>query len=179
MTGVQTCALPIFAQYLLDLGFSRAATAGILGNIQCESGFKPDSDFRANNAYESNKNMVAGLFQFTNVHDVKTGKLLYPNYDNFKKWIKENNRDISDWRTSLDYIFDKNGNYFWEARFRGALSANQYKNSTDPEQAAVDWARWFEGSTHNKAGRQRAARRFYNLLGQQPEASSGDRKSVV
>lgn len=141
-------------------GVSPEATAGIMGNIYQESKFDP-SCIQGNG-----KGPAAGLFQWEN-YNAKS-----------KRWAAMNNyaesrgKTWTDPQSQLEYALSemRNENWMWNTPSNKSLtyvgSWDEYKNMTNPQDAAVAFSNHFERpGTPQNSKRKAAAQEYYNKFG--------------
>ena len=110
-------------------GFSEAATAGIMGNIQNESGFKSD-------AIQGNgKGPAAGLFQWEN-YNSKTKR-----WKAMSDYAASKGKDWTDLQSQLEYgLSEMSGSENWAWKNykskSGISSLDEFKQMSDPAAAA-------------------------------------------
>lgn len=137
-------------------GFSAAAAAGIMGNMQVESTCVPDTNEIATGWYGKGY----GLCQWTN-----TGPGAYigggARRTHLENWCAANGYDVTSAEGQLRFMMYELENYYL------ALFPN-FPNLTSPEQAANDWLSIFEGCPGHSTLylRQQYARQFYNQYSQ-------------
>lgn len=95
----------IIWNYLRSLGFSQAATAGIMGNLMQESGLNPKT-IQGNGAGPGK-----GLVQWEDAN--MTGGS--GRWNNLEKWAAERNRDIWGIDTQLDFMYWEMTEDNWQA----------------------------------------------------------------
>ena len=115
--------------YLIGQGFSRAATAGVMGNIELESGYNPTAENSSSGAY--------GIFQW-----------LGGRRDTLEAQAVASGRDPADLLFQLDY-------FTWEItvgpenecfEIYGGVTLNQFKQYDNPESACYMFEQCFERS---------------------------------
>lgn len=135
-------------RYLRGLGYSEAATAGIMGNAMAESSMRPGA--HSANAFTTGSGSF-GLFAFEVAH-WNTG---YQGYK-YKKWLEDHGHSWNSWDTAehqLEYLFGS-GKAFentLKSKVNGTqttnssgylvgwpvkLSLSDFKNMTNPREAA-------------------------------------------
>lgn len=133
-------------------GFSAAAAAGIMGNMQVESTCVPDTNEIATGWYGKGY----GLCQWTN-----TGAGAYigggARRTHLENWCAANGYDVRTAEGQLRFMMYELDGYYL------AFFPN-FPSSTSPEQAANDWLSIFEGCPGHSTlwQRQQYARQFYN-----------------
>ena len=126
-------------EYLKDKGLNDMAIAGIMGNIQAESGFDSSAENSSSGAY--------GLFQW-----------LGSRKKSLKKFAAENGADMSDIETQMDFFW--NELQTTEKSTYKAMTGDLYDS---PEQYATAFEKLFErsgGALLEK--RQNYAQAFYS-----------------
>lgn len=164
-------------RFLTNIGYSPAATAGILGNMQQESGVDPSK-------VQYGKGHAAGIVQWES-HLNKNGR-----------WLKMKNHCASrgnNWETDLEGQLEyldqemrggdpttksKMNSYF---KTSGDGGYKAFKKLTDIDEATEVFMSCFErcsmkknkdgNYTHNLSGRKKSARDFYNSLTSRSSAS--------
>lgn len=144
--------------FFTSQGFSMAATCGILGNIQWESGFQPGI------LEQGGADSGHGLCQWG---DAKTGGRFYE----LETFAAQQGTAWTDVPTQLLFvIYELNGSvstYF--NLYAGGVEA--YKNMADPAEAALVWLKCYEmcgpydAEMANESSRVASAWEFYNLYG--------------
>lgn len=199
----------IIAQYLLDQGFSKAAVAGVLGNIANEG--DPDSDVNMDGMFNYRYERACGMFQYT--HASNSTPPYYTHnceYCRYKRWCSENGKTWSDLHTQLEWTFGgASGNGGWESRWimrktyylgywssvyswlnsSTLCTAAEYKNLSDPAIAAYCWMAGYEGPASGAAchldRRVEAAQRYFEMLnsgggsGQTYASSTGTARAIA
>lgn len=138
-------------------GFSDAATAGIMGNIEQESGFDPARR-------QNGGGPAAGLFQWENANK-KTKR-----WASLDAYAKQKGTDWTDLQTQLEYALTEMGtteNWAW-SHYKdksGISTLDEFKKMTNPEDAANAFMVSFERPNAAKSGidnRKAAAVKYYN-----------------
>ncbi|NKY49459.1 phage tail tip lysozyme [Nocardia vermiculata] len=116
-------------QYLLEKGFTPAQAAGIIGNMQIESGFETD-------AYNAGEGAI-GLCQWeggrrTNLEAFAAGK------------------NLGDWRTQVDFMVH-------EMQTSESLAYSQVKAAQTPGEAAAAFDQYYERSSGEARGQRISA----------------------
>lgn len=128
--------------FFKSLGLNDAIVAGIMGNAQQESGFRPD----AKNGNPSNPNFV-GIFQWDNN---RSGD----RWGNLKRWAKSKKLDPFKLETQLQFT--------WHELNNSEISAfNLLKKAKTPEEAAQIWYEEYERASHGLTERKSYAKNFY------------------
>lgn len=115
--------------FLRQHGFSEAAIAGIMGNMDAESGLEPDK-------YEVDGFGGYGLCQWTN-----TGPGSAARKDNLINWCNQNGYDYRTLEGQLNFLIYE----FNLPAYQANLS--NYKNLTDVWTATDQWLTYYEGCT--------------------------------
>lgn len=166
---------------LIDMGFSTAAAAGILGNIQYEGQFNP-AQWQGGYAVGSWYAQYCGygMFQYT------------PPHKYYQDWAQGQGVNINDassngpmqcrWLDANPGQFIGNGPYMSGNPHYG-ISYNDYKLLSDPEDAANVWLRaWERPADPNgeQPKREAAARYWYDeIINNFPYNPGGDVPGVV
>lgn len=188
--GALTGNEAIIAQALLDQGFSKAAVAGVLGNIANEG--NPGSDENMDGMFNYAYERACGMFQYT--HASNSTPPYYSHgceYCHYKRWCSDNNLDWADLHNQMDWTFGGAGEKFghswknqWQMRrtyyvgYWGAkyswlnsstlCSADDFPKLDDPAVAAYCWMAAYEGPTTGATAhldrRIESAQHYYDLL---------------
>lgn len=188
--GALTGNEAIIAQALLDQGFSKAAVAGVLGNIANEG--NPGSDENMDGMFNYAYERACGMFQYT--HASNSTPPYYSHgceYCHYKRWCSDNNLDWADLHNQMDWTFGGAGEKFghswknqWQMRrtyyvgYWGAkyswlnsstlCSADDFPKLDDPAVAAYCWMAAYEGPTAGVNAhldrRIESAQHYYDLL---------------
>lgn len=180
----------IIAQALLDQGFSKAAVAGVLGNIANEG--NPGSDENMDGMFNYAYERACGMFQYT--HASNSTPPYYSHgceYCHYKRWCSDNGLDWADLHNQMDWTFGGAGEKFghswknqWQMRrtyyvgYWGAkyswlnsstlCSADDFPKLDDPAVAAYCWMAAYEGPTAGATAhldrRIESAQHYYDLL---------------
>lgn len=196
--GALTGNEAIIAQALLDQGFSKAAVAGVLGNIANEG--NPGSDENMDGMFNYAYERACGMFQYT--HASNSTPPYYSHgceYCHYKRWCSDNNLDWADLHNQMDWTFGGAGEKFghswknqWQMRRTYYLgywssqyswlnastlcSADEYPNIDDPAVAAYCWMAAYEGPSSSVAhldNRINSAQHYYDLLNTSTSISGG------
>lgn len=131
--------------YLKQLGFSEAASAGIMGNLMQESGLNPKA------VQNNGRGPGTGLVQW---EDGYSGR-----WNNLEKWAKsKGNKDVWAVDTQLDFMYYEMTSDNWQANMfgskykehyginagSGVASVEYFKKETDPERAMYIFEYAFE-----------------------------------
>ena len=145
--------------YLRSLGFSEESTAGIMGNFEQESTMDPTNDGGA----------AAGICMF----EKATGC-----FSEYQAYAKSKGKEWTDLQCQLDYMMKllpsefntytghgtytyPNGTVTW---WPTAMTLDEYKKLTDPEEAAEIFCRVYErASVPMMENRKSAANDYYSL----------------
>lgn len=208
-TGSLTGNEAIIAQYLLDQGFSKAAVAGVLGNIANEG--DPSSDINMDGRYNYTYERACGMFQYTHASNTTPPYYTCPcEYCRYKKWCSESGKTWSDMHTQLEWTFGgASGSGDWQSRWimrksvylpywgshyswlntSTLCTASEYKNQSDPGIAAYCWMAGYEGCAYGAAAhldrRIESAQDYFNKLntssgsGQTYANSTGTARSIA
>lgn len=141
--------------FLIEKGFSKQATAGIMGNIYRESMMKPN--------YKSTISSAYGLFQW--MHERLAG---------LKSFAKKQGTSYSNARTQLEYMW-------WEINGGEPYTANLFKKRygslekfmklTNINEATYGFERCFERANETESGykkRYQYAQNYYNKYASKP-----------
>lgn len=188
--GALTGNEAIIAQALLDQGFSKAAVAGVLGNIANEG--NPGSDENMDGMFNYAYERACGMFQYT--HASNSTPPYYSHgceYCHYKRWCSDNGLDWADLHNQMDWTFGGAGEKFghswknqWQMRrtyyvgYWGAkyswlnsstlCSADDFPKLDDPAIAAYCWMAAYEGpetgATAHLDRRIESAQHYYDLL---------------
>lgn len=188
--GALTGNEAIIAQALLDQGFTKAAAAGVLGNIANEG--NPASDENMDGMFNYRYERACGMFQYT--HASNSTPPYYSHgceYCHYKRWCSDNNLDWADLHNQMDWTFGGAGEKFghswknqWQMRrtyyvgYWGAkyswlnsstlCSADDFPKLDDPAVAAYCWMAAYEGpatgATAHLDRRIESAQHYYDLL---------------
>lgn len=188
--GALTGNEAIIAQALLDQGFSKAAVAGVLGNIANEG--NPGSDENMDGMFNYAYERACGMFQYT--HASNSTPPYYSHgceYCHYKRWCSDNNLDWADLHNQMDWTFGGAGEKFghswknqWQMRrtyyvgYWGAkyswlnsstlCSADDFPKLDDPAVAAYCWMAAYEGpetgANAHLDRRIESAQHYYDLL---------------
>ena len=138
--------------YFTGMGYSKPATAGILGNLEAESGLNPKI------IQGNGKGPAAGLAQWEN-YNTKSGR-----WNDMRLYAESKGKDWTDEGSQLEFInneLNKLENVFWksEKNMKKAgttgTTFEEWKNSTDVDTAT----RQFEGA-FERAGKPHMERRI-------------------
>lgn len=144
--------------FFISQGFSEAAAAGVLGNIQWESGFNPAI------LEQGGADSGHGLCQWG---DEKTGGRFF----NLQAFADSRGKEWTDLETQLYFVIHElNGSlrYFFDL-YAGGVEA--YKNLDDPGTAALTWLKCYEmcgpynAAIAHESQRVESAWNYYNLYG--------------
>lgn len=131
--------------YLKQLGFSEAASAGVMGNLMQESGLNPKA------VQNNGRGPGTGLVQW---EDGFSGR-----WNNLEKWAKANgDKDVWAVDTQLDFMYYEMTSDNWQANMfgskykehyginagSGVASVEYFKKETDPERAMYIFEYAFE-----------------------------------
>ena len=171
--------------FFTKLGYSKAATAGIMGNLQQESGFNPS------NIQGGGAGPAAGIAQWEN-YNKKNGRWLA-----LSNYAKSKGKDWTDLQSQLEYMdYELNNTlepYFtkdiaYGGNVKGSTHANagsvpisvaDWKKSTDVDMATRQFEAGFEraGKPHME-NRIPAAQTYYNQFAG-TSGSGGDDESMA
>ena len=154
-------------------GYSEAATAGILGNAQAESGIDPTR-------IQSGAGHAAGMFQWESYKN-KSGR-----WKAMADYAASKGKDWTDLMSQLEYAHKEIqglGSYF---RDNCGISVEGFMQESDPVQAAVDFEAAFEraGKPHLENRKQYAQQYFDMFKGTQvsdavTDVVNGDASSLT
>ena len=154
-------------------GYSEAATAGILGNAQAESGIDPTR-------IQSDAGHAAGMFQWESYKN-KSGR-----WKAMADYAASKGKDWTDLMSQLEYAHKEIqglGSYF---RDNCGISVEGFMQESDPVQAAVDFEAAFEraGKPHLENRKQYAQQYFDMFKGTQvsdavTDVVNGDASSLT
>lgn len=140
-------------QFMTNAGFTKEATAGMMGNIEWESGFKTDK-------IEAGTEIGFGLIQWS-----------YTRREAIEARASKEGKDIHDIHFQLEFLLEElESGQYWSFpsgvySFNLNMSYEQFKASNNVD-AATDGFCWcFERpreSTANIKGRKEAAHKYYN-----------------
>lgn len=189
----------IIAQALLDQGFTKAAAAGVLGNIANEG--NPASDENMDGMFNYRYERACGMFQYT--HASNSTPPYYScgcEYCKYKRWCSDNMLEWSDLKNQMEWTFGEagksnGGNWsnrwtmrrtyyvgYWGAKYSWLNSstlcnAADFPKLDDPAVAAYCWMAAYEGPTAGVNAhldrRIESAQHYYDLLNTSP-ATSGE-----
>lgn len=135
--------------FFRSLGYSEAAVAGMLGNIQQESSFNPAAINPAGPSY--------GLFQWQG-----------DRWTRYKAYADSKGVDWTDMQTQLEFAaaeLEGKGRFGAESQIQEPWTAdyNRWLNAKTPEEASDAWGDFFERYRDNTAGlRQQYSRSWHN-----------------
>ena len=140
---------------LRSAGFSEYATAGVMGNIQAESGFNPGVE-------EQSNGVGFGLCQWS-----------YGRRTQLENYAASKGVSASDVDTQIEFLISEltpggagpaQGYATYQLVSYNGYNGDMWKNATSPEEAAVAFCWSFERpGTPNLTTRQESARQYYNL----------------
>ena len=140
---------------LRSAGFSEYATAGVMGNIQAESGFDPGVEEHANS-------VGFGLCQWS-----------YGRREKLEAYAASKGVSASDVDTQIEFLISEltpggagpaQGYATYQLLSYNGYNGDMWKNATSPEDAATAFCWSFERpGTPNLTTRQESARQYYNL----------------
>lgn len=188
--GALTGNEAIIAQALLDQGFTKAAAAGVLGNIANEG--NPASDENMDGMFNYRYERACGMFQYT--HASNSTPPYYScgcEYCKYKRWCSDNMLEWSDLKNQMEWTFGEagksnGGNWsnrwtmrrtyyvgYWGAKYSWLNSstlcnAADFPKLDDPAVAAYCWMAAYEGPTTGVYAhldrRIESAQYYYDLL---------------
>lgn len=188
--GALTGNEAIIAQALLDQGFTKAAAAGVLGNIANEG--NPASDENMDGMFNYRYERACGMFQYT--HASNSTPPYYScgcEYCKYKRWCSDNMLEWSDLKNQMEWTFGEagksnGGNWsnrwtmrrtyyvgYWGAKYSWLNSstlcnAADFPKLDDPAVAAYCWMAAYEGpatgATAHLDRRIESAQHYYDLL---------------
>lgn len=195
----------IIAQALLDQGFSKAAVAGVLGNIANEG--NPGSDENMDGMFNYRYERACGMFQYT--HASNSTPPYYScgcEYCKYKRWCSDNMLEWSDLKNQMEWTFGEagksnGGNWsnrwtmrrtyyvgYWGAKYSWLNSstlcnAADFPKLDDPAVAAYCWMAAYEGPTAGVNAhldrRIESAQHYYDLLNTSPAISGEGFTDIV
>lgn len=155
--------------YFTSAGYTPAATAGIMGNIEAESGFNPAAIQR------SGKGPAAGLVQWEN-YNTKSGR-----WKGLDDYAASKGKDWTDTGSQLEFInseLHSLGKNYWTYKPNldkaGAVPTTfeAWKQSTDVDMATRQFEGAFErAGTVNIDKRIAAAQKYYEMYANKPKAN--------
>lgn len=188
--GALTGNEAIIAQALLDQGFTKAAAAGVLGNIANEG--NPASDENMDGMFNYRYERACGMFQYT--HASNSTPPYYScgcEYCKYKRWCSDNMLEWSDLKNQMEWTFGEagksnGGNWsnrwtmrrtyyvgYWGAKYSWLNSstlcnAADFPKLDDPAVAAYCWMAAYEGPATGVYAhldrRIESAQYYYDLL---------------
>lgn len=188
--GALTGNEAIIAQALLDQGFTKAAAAGVLGNIANEG--NPASDENMDGMFNYRYERACGMFQYT--HASNSTPPYYScgcEYCKYKRWCSDNMLEWSDLKNQMEWTFGEagksnGGNWsnrwtmrrtyyvgYWGAKYSWLntstlCNAADFPKLDDPAIAAYCWMAAYEGpvagATAHLDRRIESAQYYYDLL---------------
>ena len=157
-------------QFLTGAGFSKESTAGMMGNIEWESGFKTDK-------IEAGSGIGFGLIQWS--HDRR---------ELIEKKASKDNKDIHDIHFQLEYLLQEleSGSY-WNFpssvySFSFDMSYSEFKRTSDIDKATEAFCWCFEKPAEKTAKidkRKEAAHKYYNEFKDAVFSASGATGSAL
>lgn len=195
----------IIAQALLDQGFTKAAAAGVLGNIANEG--NPASDENMDGMFSYRYERACGMFQYT--HASNSTPPYYScgcEYCKYKRWCSDNMLEWSDLKNQMEWTFGEagksnGGNWsnrwtmrrtyyveYWGAKYSWLNSstlcnAADFPKLDDPAVAAYCWMAAYEGPTAGVNAhldrRIESAQHYYDLLNTSPAISGEGFTDIV
>lgn len=195
----------IIAQALLDQGFTKAAAAGVLGNIANEG--NPASDENMDGMFNYRYERACGMFQYT--HASNSTPPYYScgcEYCKYKRWCSDNMLEWSDLKNQMEWTFGEagksnGGNWsnrwtmrrtyyvgYWGAKYSWLNSstlcnAADFPKLDDPAVAAYCWMAAYEGPTAGVNAhldrRIESAQHYYDLLNTSPAISGEGFTDIV
>ena len=170
-------------KYFRTAGFSDVATAGIMGNIEAESGFNPSNQ----QITSGDKPAAAGLFQWEDYkHPSKDTR-----FRNLSNLAAERNTTWEDLQTQLDYAnlelnntldtyFDKAVSYPNEGISLDPTNLSNFKKETSISQATLQFMKAFERpSKPHVSNRLSYAQKHYDEFKDADYSGWGDDVSLV
>lgn len=149
---------------LLDLGYSKEAAAGVLGNIEAESGFNP-------NVIEGGSGIGFGLCQWS-----------FGRRTQLEAYAASKGRDPGDINTQIEFLIGEitpgggaDGFASYQLLTYNGYSPSDWENATTPEEAAIAFCWSFERPGVPRMDvRTEAARRYYEELKDKKKPMGGD-----
>lgn len=114
--------------FLINNGFSEAAVAGIMGNMDAESGINPE-------AIQPNGDKAYGICQWAGERK-----------NNLIRYASNKGCQWTDLATQLEFLLEElqSGGQYLGSKAEKYKSLSEFMNATDPAQAAVDFEKSFE-----------------------------------
>ena len=163
---------------LIDAGYSKEATAGVMGNIYAESGF--NSSLIESGYTEENGGI--GLCQWTNNERGNTGRNAQ-----LKAYAQSKGVEWKDLNTQIEFLLGEltpgggaNGYATYNLMTNHGYTANDWKNASTPETAAEIFCWIFERpGIPRMEVRTSAARRYYEQFKDAERPASGSNGSLL
>ena len=177
---------------LRDAGYSKEATAGVMGNISHESGFKTNN---LENSYESSLGSDEAYTEAVNngsytgdqfTYDSAGYGLVQWTYYTLKRGLynfaKSRGVSIDDPSMQIEYLLGElnpsggaDGYATYVLTARKGYSVSDWKDATDPETAAMAFCWIFENPAYGSYTRATSAREYYERFkdAQKPESEAG------
>lgn len=132
---------------ILGAGYSKEAAAGVLGNIERESGFNPG-------IVEGGTGLGYGLCQWTNSYpDYTTGRR-----KNYEDYAASKGKNPSDVNTQIEYLIGEitpgggaDGYATYQFMDNNGYTRSDWENATTPEDAAIAFCWTFERPNESMA----------------------------
>lgn len=161
--------------YLKSQGLNDIAAAAVLGNIQGESGFKPDCEGNFDNEYKYRYERNIGFFQFTHAsNSAPPSNSCSCEYCQYIKWAgSEKCEGVKQLQWAFEAPVDPEGLWSnrWDNRdnyyglsYAPSYTAEEFVNANDIEKATYSWMASYEGPSnecHHLDTRISAAKEFY------------------
>ena len=138
---------------LVSAGFSEYSTAGVMGNINGESGFDPA-------IIEAGNGIGYGLCQWS-----------YGRRTNYEAYAASKGKEPSDVNTQIEfllgdldvegYVTQYNETNYLNSCGRNGYGRDEWLNAKSPEEAAKAFSYWYEGPLNYDSRRETWAREFY------------------
>jgi hypothetical protein len=152
------------ASYLLGLGFTKEATAGILGNIKAECGWNYRTIGVLDGLYHPYERNI-GIFQFTTTSSNPNSN---NEYWSFMRWCENNGLSYADLDAQLRWAFSgESGTSLWSSRWTDRkryysnapgftediyehrdTTPEMFMSETNVSYAAYSWMAYYEGCTN-------------------------------
>lgn len=138
--------------YLKSKGFTDQAAAGVMGNIQQESGMDPTK------IQGNGKGPAAGLFQWEN-YNTKSGR-----WKSMYNFAKKRGKNWTDLQSQLDYMYHECTNGYEAGVFRRKYGGfSKLKSCTDINKACLMFEKAFErAGKPMMSTRYKYAKQYYN-----------------
>lgn len=175
-------------------GFTNEAIAGVLANLENESGMDPASDEVMDGMFNYKYERACGLFQYTYASNMTPPDVDYSyggsqEYTRYKHWAADNGKNWADATVQIEWTFSgeqegyfanrygtnlASGGYYSNSPGYSEVDGNYYgtpdefKNATDAKVAAYSWMACYEkpanGPTAHLDSRLAAAEKYLQML---------------